>query len=196
MAKKPHLTPVHTATCLAWTEEHQTWDDQWVTAIFSDEKKWNLDGPDGCASYWHDLRKEPRSFFSRQQGGRAVMVWGGFSFNGCTELSFLTGRQKVSDYVRVLNDYLLPSAEGLAGPNFVFQQDNAAIHTAGSTRKWFETRGITVMKWPAKSPDLNLWGILTRAVYANNRQFSSVNELKMQIIKSWYDVRPEIHQDL
>ena len=37
-------------------------DHEWNNVIFSDEKKWNLDGPDGYSNYWHDLRTEPKYF--------------------------------------------------------------------------------------------------------------------------------------
>ncbi|ETW02792.1 hypothetical protein H310_05281 [Aphanomyces invadans] len=43
--------------------------------IWSDEKKFNLDGPDGFQYYWEDLRKEPASFFTRANNGGGVMVW-------------------------------------------------------------------------------------------------------------------------
>ena len=47
--------------------------------IFSDEKKFNLDGPDGLAYYWHDIRREKQFFEKRQQGSESDMIWGAIS---------------------------------------------------------------------------------------------------------------------
>ena len=48
------------------------------------------------------------------------------------------------------------------------------------------------MKWPSLSLDLNpienLWGILSRKVYQNGRQFSSVEEIKTAIIECWEEI--------
>ena len=70
----------------------------------------------------------------------------------------------------------------------IFQQDNAPCHRSKSTIDWLFEHEIEVLPWPALSPDLNpiekLWGILTRKVYAGGRQFSTVDDLKRQIVQS------------
>ncbi len=39
--------------------------------------------------------------------------------------------------------------------DFIFQQDLAPAHTAKGTKSWFNDHGVTVLDWPANSPDLN-----------------------------------------
>ncbi|GBN74197.1 Retrovirus-related Pol polyprotein from transposon TNT 1-94 [Araneus ventricosus] len=65
-------------------------------------KKWNFYEPDGNIKYWHDLRKETRSFFSRQSGGGSMMARAAFSFNGQVGLAFLDGRQNSPKYIETL----------------------------------------------------------------------------------------------
>lgn len=200
MAKKPALTARHKIKRLEWAKKHMSFGSKWFSVIFSDEKKWNLDGPDGWAYYWHDLRKEPKTIFSRQQGGKSVMVWGAFGFNGQTSLAILSGKQTSRNYQETLKNNLLPFCDIIGGPDCIFQQDNASIHTSISTKAWLHQKNVHVMDWPALSPDLNpienVWGILSRRVYANSKQYFSVDELKAAIEREWYNIEPEVLQNL
>ncbi|VDO76363.1 unnamed protein product [Heligmosomoides polygyrus] len=45
-----------------------------LNIIFSDEKKFNSDGPGGCHCYWRDLRKDPLVFSRRKFDGGSQMV--------------------------------------------------------------------------------------------------------------------------
>ena len=64
---------------------------RWNSIIFSDEKKFNLDGPDGYQYYWRDLSKEKEMYFTRHSGGGSVMVWGAMAACGLSELAILEG---------------------------------------------------------------------------------------------------------
>ena len=62
MKGRPQLTLKHKEDRLNWCRNHMSWDKEWKKVIFSDEKKWNSDGPDGYKFYWHDITKEPHLY--------------------------------------------------------------------------------------------------------------------------------------
>ena len=117
------------------------------------------------------------------------MVWGAFSASGKSQLAVLRGNHNSECYQNTLRDYLLPFAQRCHRADWIFQQDNASIHTSGSTKKWFEDNELTVMDWPAKSPDLNLienvWGYMARRLYENRRQFSSIADIQACVLQEW-----------
>jgi transposase len=70
--KKPPLTKNHKMDRLLFARNHVSGTDFWKKVVFSDEKKFNLDGPDGIHCYWHDIRMEPQYLSRRVQGGGSV----------------------------------------------------------------------------------------------------------------------------
>lgn len=202
---KPVLTPAHKEKRLEFARDHMQWSNKdWEKVVFSDEKKWNLDGPDGNNSYWHDLRKEPQIMSRRQQGityanltqlvnyyrsylisykgGGGLMTWGGFGTKCTTPLAFTSNRMDSREYQDVLKNNLLRKGSKLGGQGWIFQQDNAPIHRSNSTTAWLQDKNVRVMDWPARSPDLNpmenLWADMARRVYNHGIQFGTQYELR------------------
>jgi hypothetical protein len=94
ISAKPALKPNHIAARIKWTGEMALKSDQWDRVVFSDEKKWNLDGPDGMRYQWVDSRTPEKVNKRRHSGGGSVMIWGLFSASGKSEIKFLDGRQR------------------------------------------------------------------------------------------------------
>ena len=174
---------------LAWGQEHQHLREELKLVIFSDEKKFNLDGPDGLNYYWHDTRKEEMRYFKRQQGGGGCIFWGCIGSRGLGQLVLINGKMDSIMYQHLLRDYMLPHAVQIAGPDYVFQHDGASVHRSRSTKAWLARRNVEVLPWAPYSPDLNiienLWGYMVRDVYSGGRVYSNKDELEVACRQAW-----------
>ena len=146
--------------------------------VFTDEKKFNLDGPDNWSSWTDPNRKLLRQ--KRQMGGGGVMTWGMITPDGECIVKKMEGRIDSTGYQKTIEEPLnyLDTKYGRGG--YWFQQDNAAIHTSRSTSKYFEDRNVKLLKHSARSPDLNpmenAWKVLSDEVY-ENRQYRDKQSL-------------------
>ncbi len=89
---------------------------------------------------------------------------------------------------------MLPSADKVYGDaDFIFQQDLAPAHTATGTKSWFNDHGVTVLDWPANSPDLNLienlWSTVKRKM--RDPRPNNADDLKAAIKATWASNTPE-----
>jgi len=57
----------------------------------------------------------------------------------------------VQFYVKILEDNLLE----IWTLSLIFMHDNVSIHNADVMKLWLEEHGISLMKWPLYSSDLN-----------------------------------------
>ena len=84
------------------------------------------------------------------------MVWAAIGKNGKLQLQFVESKMNASKYQAMLQDvHLKDERRQICGEEWIFMQDNAPIHTAKTTIKFFEDQGIKLLDWPACSPDLN-----------------------------------------
>ncbi|KAG3043679.1 hypothetical protein PC121_g22397 [Phytophthora cactorum] len=176
------LTEQHKMARLNWAKNMIIQPDKWPRIVFSDEKKFNLDGPDGLRHYWRDVHRPARQTVRRQNGGGSVIVWGSFSWAGKPKLAVLEGRQAPEHYIYTVSEYMLPFAHLHHGVDYTYQQDNASTHRSKLTIEFFEEEGTKILDWPARSPDLNsienVWAMMARIVYHNGKQYDSMAEMR------------------
>ena len=194
MLKTPLLKPIHKEKRVLHALTYANPSLDWSHWIFTDEKKFNLDGPDGYNYYWHTKGFPPLHFSTNASSKKYVMVWGGISKCGQTPLVKITERLNAVKYCGVLKDGLIPVYDN--GDTFL--QDRASCHTAKKTSKWLKKQKIEAVLNPPKSPDLNpiknAWSWMAYRVHADRDCYQNVDELQAEIWKAW-DEMPQSYID-
>ncbi len=126
---------------------------------------------------------------------QSVMIWAAMSSAGVGPLCFLKSTVNTAISQEMSEHFMLPSADKLYwdADLLIFQQDLAPAHTAKGTKSWFNDHGVTVLDWPANSPDLNpienLWGIVKRKM--RDTRPNNADDLKAAIKATWAFITPE-----
>lgn len=92
--------------------------------------------------------------------------------------------QVTSDYLKVMDDSILPFAKVNMPIIWAYQQDNGPIHASYATRNLFSEEGIRLMTWPTRSPELDS----IKNVYAHVWQFNSSEELWNVFVEVWNSI--------
>lgn len=198
---KPWVSEKNRIKRLKFAKDLLTWSDEKLrSVIYSDESKFVFRFR-GQTFTWRrpDEKHSPRCMRATVKGAqKSVMVWGCFGANGMSELHRVRGRINQADYKQILIHKLLPIANRIGGNNYIFQQDNAPIHTAGTIKSYLRNKNVTVMEWPPQSPDLNpienLWFILDNNLKKRNP--ANEDELFRMLNDAWKKISSDTIDNL
>jgi len=87
------------------------------------------------------------------------MFWACFSFLKLGPIVSLEGSVTGNVYKEVLANYAVLTLKEFsrkAKRKFIFQKDNAPVHTSKVIREFLLSQKVNVLPWPAQSSDLNL----------------------------------------
>jgi transposase len=204
--KKPLLLPRHRKQRLAFALKYKEWTvEDWKRVIWSDETKINRIASDGRQWVW---KKTGEGLTDREIqgtvkfGGGNLMVWGCMGWEGVGRLAEVEGRMDAEQYVDILETNLLPTMEESDIPleDLIFQQDGDSKHTSYKAREWMEDNNITLLDWPAQSPDLNpiehLWQHLKKQLSQYETPAKGVWEMWERVAEEWGEIEPEVCQKL
>jgi hypothetical protein len=154
----------------------------------------NLATSDGRTWVWvrsHEELNERHVKQTVKHGGGHVMVWSCITSKGPGYLCKIEGNMDQHVYREILESHMLNSLQyyNFNPKKVIFQHDNDPKHTAKSITEWLQDRDITVLTWPAQSPDLNpienMWASLKSRLNDYDTAPSGLLELWDRIQETW-----------
>ncbi len=197
-ATKPLLNQRQRQKHLTWAVEKNNWTfAQWSKVLFSDESKFCISFGNQGPRVWRKSgeAQNPCCLKSSVKFPQSVMIWAAMSSAGVGPLCFLKSTVNAAIYQEILEHFHASFCWQALWrcADFIFQQDLAPAHTAKGTKSWFNDHGVTVLDWPANSPDLNpienLWGIVKRKM--RDTRPNNADELKAAIKETWASIPPQ-----
>lgn len=187
--QRPLITSEQKAQRLRWARQSLAAQIDWSTVFFFDEKAWQLDGPAWRPRVWCDPQQPVPTVARRGQHQPTVTVWGAISAHAVPPLVFVGANMDSAGYCEAIAKarQSCPSLK----TNLLFH-DRHSTHRSKFTSSWLQQHGQQVELLPARGADLNpienLWGILTKRVYAANKSYNTIESLCAAIECAWSHV--------
>lgn len=197
------LSFIHRKNRLGWAREHIEWnDEQWRSVLWTDESRFTLDFNDGRIR----VRRLKNERFADcciknhdRYGCGSVMIWCGIWWEGRTDPVIIDGSLTGVRYLNeIVKEHIIPNT---VEHNLVLQHDNARPHTAKIVSDALCARNVTVLSWPARSPDMSpiehAWDDLGRRVRQNyNHVATTKQHMANRLIEQWKQIPQENFQKL
>ncbi|GFW36665.1 transposable element Tcb2 transposase [Trichonephila clavipes] len=154
------LTSRHRRDRRERTTEHVNWRrNEWSNVLFSDESRFSVHPNNRPIFIWRDSGNRNNHVFMHKSvrfGGGGVLVYGGISIDGRTDLYIIRDRLLTARLYRdeILRPIVFPYAAAI-GDDFILMDDNCRPHRANLVEDFLFEEGIVRMKWPACSLDMN-----------------------------------------
>lgn len=191
------LTQKHRDDRVAFAQAHLHWTvDDWKKVVFADETYVGLGDngqlwvqrPPGTA-YDKEYMKFHKHNFAEKIG-----FYSFFSHHGVGPVHLYPYTMKDYRYRMALDQVLLPELNKPIMNDIKFYlQDNAPYHTSSFAKAWFTNKPVELVKFPARSPDLNpienLWHELKQSIEA--QQPTTIQEIIEGVHMEWPKISTE-----
>ncbi|GFT62402.1 transposable element Tcb2 transposase [Trichonephila clavipes] len=192
------LTSRHRRDRREWATEHVNWwRNELSNVLFSDESRFSVHPDNRRVFIWRDRGSRNNPAFLHESvrfGGGGVLVYGGISIDGRTDLYIIRDGPLTARRYRdeILRPIVVPYAAAIED-DFILMDYNCRPRRTNLVEDFLFEEGIVRMEWPACYPDMNpielVWDALGRRVARRQPPPQTLQELERALLEEWDRIR-------